>query len=64
MSDIRKIENFFDELEVFEDTERGHCYKIFMRQAIREFLDNETKETAFAVYRAFFDSYRITIEGS
>lgn len=65
MSDIRKnIEKFFDELEVFEDTERGHCYKIFMRQAIREFLDNETKETAFAVYRTFFDSYRITIEGS
>ena len=44
MSDIRKnIEKFFGELEVFEDTERGHCYKIFMRQAIREFLDNETK---------------------
>lgn len=65
MSYIRKnVERFFDELEVFEDTERGHCYKIFMRQAIREFLDNETKETAFAVYRAFFDSYRITIEGS
>lgn len=65
MSDIRKnIEKFFDELEVFEDTERGHCYKIFMRQAIREFLDNETKETAFAVYRTFFDSYRITIEGN
>ena len=65
MSDIRKnIEKFFDELEVFEDIGRGHCYKIFMRQAIREFLENETKETAFAVYRAFFDSYRITIEGS
>lgn len=65
MSDMRKyIERFFDELEMFEDTERGHCYKIFMRQAIREFLDNETKETAFAVYRAFFDSYRITLKGS
>ena len=65
MSDMRKyVERFFDELEVFEDKERGHCYKIFMRQAIREFFDNETKETAFAVYRAFFDSYRITLEGS
>ncbi|HOR84946.1 MAG TPA: RyR domain-containing protein [Bacillota bacterium] len=65
MNDMRKcVEKFFDELEVFEDTERGHCYKIFMRQAIREFFDNETKETAFAVYRAFFDSYRITLKGS
>lgn len=65
MSDLSKyVENFFDELEVFEDIARGHCYKTFMRQAIREFLHNETKETAFAVYRAFFDSYRITLEGS
>ncbi len=58
------VERFFNDLEVFEDVERGHCYKIFMKQAILEFLDNETKETAFAVYRTFFDSYRITIEGS
>lgn len=65
MNDMLKyVEGFFDELEVFEDKERGHCYKIFMRQAIREFLGNETKETAFAVYRAFFDSYRITLQGS
>jgi hypothetical protein len=34
-----------------------------MRQAILEFLRNETKDTAFAVYRTYFDSYRITIEG-
>lgn len=65
MSNIRDdVARFFDELEVFEDVERGHCYKIFMRQAIFEFLDNETKENAFAVYRAFFDSYRITLKGS
>lgn len=65
MNDMSKyVERFFDELEVFEDIERGHCYKIFMRQAIREFLKNETKETAFSVYRVFFDSYRITLKGS
>ena len=64
MNDFQKyVEGFFDKLEVFEDVERGHCYKIFMRQAIYEFLDNETKETAFGVYRAFFDSYRITLTG-
>ena len=54
---------FFDELEIFEDIERGHNYKAFLRQAIIEFLENETKETAFAVYESFFDSYRITLAG-
>ena len=37
--------------------------KIFMKQAVLEFLNNETKETAFAVYRTFFDSYRIVLQG-
>lgn len=58
------VEHFFDELEVYEDLERGHCYKIFIRQAILAFLDNETKETAMDVYRTFFDSYRISLPGS
>ena len=65
MSDMKKyVESFFDELEVFEDVARGHCYKIFMRQAIFKFLDEETKETAFAVYRTFFDIYRISLVGA
>ena len=64
MNDMKKyVELFFDELEVFEDKERGHFYKIFMKQAVLEFLEDETKETAFAVYRTFFDSYRIVIQG-
>lgn len=54
---------FFDELELFEDVSRGHCYKNYIRQSVREFLKDETKANAFAVYEAFFDSYRITIEG-
>lgn len=57
------VERFFGELEVFEDIEYGHCYKIFIRQAIFEFLDNETKDNAFAVYRTFFDIYRIALKG-
>ena len=64
MNDLKKyVECFFEKLEVFEDIERGHCYKIFIKQAIHEFLKNETKENAFAVYRTFFDSYRIAISG-
>ena len=65
MNDMRMyVEHFFDELEVFEDVERGHCYKVFMKQAILAFLDCETKDTAFAVYRAYFDSYRISLAGA
>ena len=64
MNDLYKYSNhFFDELEVFEDISRGHSYKSYLRQAVLEFLEYETKETAFAVYRSFFDSYRITLEG-
>ncbi len=60
---IKYSNHFFDELEVFEDISRGHNYKAYLHQAVLEFLEDETKETAFAVYRSFFDSYRITLEG-
>lgn len=64
MSDFLKYANqFFDELEVFEDVSRGHSYKAYLRQAVIEFYEKETKDTAFGVYRSFFDSYRITLEG-
>lgn len=57
------INQFFDELEVFEDISRGHSYKAYLRQSALEFLEGETKTTAFEVYRSFFDSYRIKLEG-
>jgi len=60
---IKYSNHFFDELEVFEDISRGHSYKAYLRQAVIEFLERETKNTAFGVYRSFFDSYRITLEG-
>lgn len=58
------VDRFFSELEVFEDKARGHNYKVYMHQAVSEFLKDETKENAFAVYTAFFDSYRIKLEGT
>ncbi len=64
MNNIIKYTNqFFDILEVFEDVSHGHSYKAYMHQALLEFLQNETKETAFAVYKSFFDSYRFTMPG-
>lgn len=65
MSDIHKsVEKFFDELEIYEDISAKHCYKIFISQTIYNFLDNETKDKAFEVYRMFFDIYRIRMSGS
>ncbi len=60
---IKYINQFFDQLEIYEDIARGRCYKAYLHQAVLDFLAHETKETAFGVYRSFFDSYRITLEG-
>ena len=64
MNNTKKyIDGFYDKLEVYEDIAKGHSYKAYMHQAILRFLENETKESAFVVYQAFFDSYRITLKG-
>jgi hypothetical protein len=59
----RYTNRFFDELKIEEDVTNGHNYKAYIHQAVLEFLDNETKDTAFAVYQSFFDSYRISLPG-
>ena len=60
---INYLNAFFSNLEIFEDSSRGHSHKVYIRQSIMEFLENETKRNAFAVYEAFFDSYRIQLPG-
>jgi hypothetical protein len=38
MNNLRLYANhFFDELEMFEDVERGHNFKAFLRQAVSDF---------------------------
>ncbi len=64
MSLFDNVNRFFGELEVYEDVARGHNYKAYLHQAVSEFLKDETKANAFAVYTAFFDSYRIKLEGT
>ena len=64
MSNLSQFtEGFFAALEMREDRDNGHSYKAYISEAVRRFLENETQENAFAVYRAFFDSYRITLPG-
>lgn len=65
MSDMTAyIDRFFEQLELSEDIENGHCYKIFLRQSILAFLRKETKDTAMGVYRTFFDCYRVAMRGA
>jgi hypothetical protein len=57
------INRFFDELEVYDDLERGHSNKVYLHQAVLSFVEDNTKLGAFGVYDAFFDCYRIVLEG-
>ena len=57
------VNKFFDGLEMYEDTVRGHSYKAYNREAVRNFLENETQDNALEVYRTFFDSYKVKMKG-
>ena len=57
------VNKFLDELEIYDDISRGHNYKSYIRSCINNFLNNENRDAAFEVYKAFFDSYRIDMPG-
>lgn len=57
------ISQFFSELELAGDSETS-SQKEILEQSILAFLTNETKETAFDVYKIFFGTYRIVLKGS
>ena len=57
------VDKFFDTLQLTEDLENGHSYKAYLRAAMGAFLNREDDDAAFEVYRMFFDSYRIAVEG-
>lgn len=39
-------------------------YEIYLKRAILDFLEDESKETAFDVYVTFFDSFKMMTQGS
>ncbi len=57
------VDRFFDKLELTADVEEGHSYKAYLRTTMAAFLAHESDDSAFEVYRMFFDSYRIAVEG-
>lgn len=57
------VKKFFSELEISSDS-INLFQKESLEQSILSFLANETKDTAFDVYKIFFGTYRIILEGS
>ena len=56
------VNHFFDALEL--SAENGSGEKALLAQSILAFLEDETKDTAFDVYKLFFGYYRIVLEGA
>jgi hypothetical protein len=57
------VKKFFTELEIDSDSV-NLIQKESLEQSIFSFLASETKDTAFDVYKVFFGTYRIILEGS
>ena len=56
------VDDFFDELVLYDDYYNGHYYKMLLKAGIDVFLDNENSYNAYEVYRTFFMIYQITSE--
>lgn len=56
------INDFFDDLVLYDDYYNGHYYKMLLKAGIDVFLDNENSYNAYEIYRTFFMIYQITAE--
>lgn len=56
------INDFFDELVLYDDYHNNHYYKGLLKAGIDVFLDNENAYNAYEVYQTFFMIYQITAE--
>ncbi|MHB1314523.1 MAG: RyR domain-containing protein [Christensenellales bacterium] len=59
----RYISKFFSELQIASD-KQGSMLRESLEHSILAFLADETKDTAFDVYKIFFGTYRIVLDGS
>lgn len=53
---------FFDNLEIYEDIYNGKNHKTKILDSVIKFFDSKTTESAYSVYKAFFDAYWIGIQ--
>lgn len=56
------VNDFFDNLELYDDRVNNHDYKGILKSSIDVFLDYENDYTAKAIYHNFFMIYQITPE--
>ena len=56
------IDNFFDDLVLYDDENNGHHYKDLLKAGIDVFLENENVYNAYEIYQTFFMIYQITAE--
>ena len=56
------VDDFFEELVLYDDYHNGHYYKMLLKAGIDVFFDHENSYTAYEIYRTFFMIYQITSE--
>lgn len=56
------IDDFFDQLELYDDYHNDHHYKGLLKAGIDVFLEKETGYNAYEIYQTFFMIYQITAE--
>ncbi|WP_298523306.1 RyR domain-containing protein [uncultured Methanobrevibacter sp.] len=56
------IDDFFNDLELYDDINNGHKYKDLLQAVVYAFLENENSYNAYEVYETFFMIYQITAE--
>ncbi|ADC47137.1 hypothetical protein mru_1287 [Methanobrevibacter ruminantium M1] len=56
------IEDFFRDLQLYDDYKNGHHYKDLLEGSIILFLEKENTYTAYEIYENFFMIYQITDE--
>lgn len=56
------IDDFFNDLELYDDCNNGHNYKDLLHASVIRFLDYENTYTAYDIYENFFMVYQITDE--
>ena len=56
------IDDFFNDLQLYDDYTNGHNYKDLLHASVIRFLDYENTYTAYDIYENFFMIYQITDE--
>ncbi|WP_458405277.1 RyR domain-containing protein [Methanobrevibacter sp.] len=63
VNNLRKyVDDFFDQLILYDDYHNNHLYKGLLKAGIDVFLDKETAYNAYEIYQTFFMIYQITAE--